>query len=107
MTDVGHEVATASNGSKGMEIFKENSFDMVFTDLGMPGMSGWQVAEEIKKISKKTPVALITGWEVKLNDSELKKSGVDLVINKPFRVEQVVRLVQDGIALRNRPKKKS
>ncbi len=106
LTDAGHEVETASNGSKGVEIFKENSFDMVFTDLGMPGMSGWQVAKEIKKISKKTPVALITGWEVKLNDSELKKSGVDLVINKPFRVEQVIRLVQDGIALRNRPKKK-
>jgi PAS domain S-box-containing protein len=105
LTDVGHEVKTASNGSKGVEIFKENSFDLVFTDLGMPGMSGWQVAKEIKKISKKTPVALITGWEVKLNDSELKKSGVDLVINKPFRVEQVVRLVQDGMALRNRPKK--
>ncbi len=106
LTDVGHEVKTASNGSKGVEIFKENSFDLVFTDLGMPGMSGWQVAKEIKKISKKTPVALITGWEVKLNDSELKKSGVDLVINKPFRVEQVVRLVQDGMALRNRPKEK-
>lgn len=106
LSDVGHEVETAPNGSQGLTMFKEDSFDLVFTDLGMPGMSGWQVAKEIKKISKKTPVALITGWEVQLNDSELKKSGVDLVINKPFRVEQVLRLVQDGMALRNRPKEK-
>ena len=107
LTDVGHEVETASNGSQGVKIFKENRFDLVFTDLGMPGMSGWQVAEEIKKVSKQTPVALITGWDVQLNDSELKKSGVDLVINKPFRVEQVIRLVQDGMTLRNRPKEKA
>lgn len=106
LSDVGHEVETASNGSQGLKMFKEDCFDLVFTDLGMPGMSGWQVAKEIKKISEKTPVALITGWEVQLNDSELKKSGVDLVINKPFRVEQVLRLVQDGMVLRNRPKEK-
>jgi PAS domain S-box-containing protein len=105
LTDVGHEVEAASNGSQGVEIFKKNRFDMVFTDLGMPGMSGWQVAKEIKKVSKQTPVALITGWEVQLNNSELKKSGVDLVINKPFRVEQVIQLVRDGMALRNRPQK--
>jgi len=104
LTDVGHEVETASYGSQGIEIFKKNSFDLVFTDLGMPGMSGWQVAKEIKKINKKIPVALITGWEVQLNDSELKKQGVDLVVNKPFRVEQVLRLVQEGMALKNQLK---
>ena len=104
LTDVGHEVETASYGSQGIEKFKKNSFDLVLTDLGMPGMSGWQVAKEIKKINKKIPVALITGWEVQLNDSELKKHGVDLVVNKPFRVEQVLRLVQEGMILRNKLK---
>jgi PAS domain S-box-containing protein len=104
LTDVGHEVETASCGGQGIEKFKKNSFDLVLTDLGMPGMSGWQVAKEIKKINKKIPVALITGWEVQLNDSELKKHGVDLVVNKPFRVEQVLRLVQEGMILRNKLK---
>ena len=71
----------------------------------MPGMSGWQVAEEIKKINKinkQTPVALITGWEVKLKKSKLKKSGVDLVLNKPFTFDQVIRLVQEGMGIKEK-----
>jgi CheY-like chemotaxis protein len=58
-------------------------------------MTGLQVAEAIKKTNTKTPVILITGWELQLKDSELKKSGINLVVNKPFKVEQVLRLVQE------------
>jgi nitrogen-specific signal transduction histidine kinase/CheY-like chemotaxis protein len=93
----GHEVSTASDGNQGIEIFNKKDFDLVFTDLGMPGVSGWQVAKEIKKIGDKTPVALITGWSVKLNQSEMKKNGVDAVINKPFNMKQLLRLVNDCI----------
>jgi len=95
LTDGGHEVEFTPDGEKGIELFRQKRFDLVFTDLGMPGMSGWQVAENIKKICQETPVALITGWEVKQKDSELKASGVDLVVKKPFRVNEVLQLVQE------------
>jgi CheY-like chemotaxis protein len=95
LTDGGHEVEFTPDGEKGIELFRQKKFDLVFTDLGMPGMSGWQVAENIKKICQQTPVALITGWEVKQKDSELKASGVDLVVKKPFRVNEVLQLVQE------------
>jgi len=39
----GYQVVVASNGQEGIERFKEESFDLVFTDLGMPKMSGWEV----------------------------------------------------------------
>jgi len=104
LTEDGHEVETTPHGTKGIKVFRQNHFDLVFTDLGMPGMSGWQVAEEIKKINKKTPVALITGWGVQLKQSELKKSGVDFVVNKPFQVDQVLRLAQEGIELKREGK---
>jgi PAS domain S-box-containing protein len=97
----GHEVEIACNGSEGIELFKRKNFDVVFTDLGMPGMSGWQVAEEIKKINKKTPVALITGWKVP-QESEMMKNGVDLIVNKPFQLDQVLRLVHEGMEIRKR-----
>jgi len=98
----GHQVETASDGSKGIKLFEKKEFDLVFTDLGMPGMSGWQVAEKIKSINRRVPVALITGWNVELKKSELRESGVDLIVYKPFEVNQVLRLVQEGMALRNR-----
>ena len=102
LTKGGHEVETASDGSKGIKLFKKKEFDLVFTDLGMPGMSGWQVAEKIKSINKNVPVALITGWNVELKESEMKESGVDLIAYKPFEVKQVFKLVQEGMILKDR-----
>ena len=102
LTKGGHEVEIASDGSNGIKLFKKKEFDMVFTDLGMPGMSGWQVAEKVKSINKNTPVALITGWNVELKESEMRESGVDLIVNKPFEVNQVFKLVQDAMILKDR-----
>jgi CheY-like chemotaxis protein len=101
LSEGGHEVAFASDGQKGLALFQEKTFDLVFTDLGMPGMSGWEVAEQIKRLSGETPVALITGWEVKQKKQELKSKGVDVVLKKPFRVEEILSLVQDLIAARD------
>jgi len=98
----GHEVEVVSNGDQGIEMFEKKEFDLVFTDLGMPGMSGWQVAENIKAINGRVPVAIITGWDIEINESELKDKWVDLIIHKPFEVNQVLKLVQEGMILRDR-----
>lgn len=102
LTDGGHEVETASDGMQGLELFAKKDFDLVFTDLGMPGMSGWQVAEKVKRINRNVPVALITGWNIEPKESEMKSSGVDLIVYKPFEVNQVLKLVQEGMHLRDR-----
>jgi len=102
LTDAGHEVEIAGDGLQGVEIFEKKEFDLVFTDLGMPVMSGWQVAEKIKSVNGKVPVALITGWNVELKESEMKDNCLDLIIQKPFAVNQVLRLVQKGMELRDR-----
>ncbi len=96
----GHEVEATSDGSQGVEMFEQKEFDLVFTDLGMPGMSGWQVAEKIKAINDRVPIALITGWNVELNESEMREKGVDLIAYKPFEVNQVLKLVQEGMVLK-------
>ena len=106
LTDSGHEVEIASDGFQGVEMFKKKSFDLVFTDLGMPGMSGWQVAEKIKAINDSVPIALITGWNVELNinKSEMKGNWIDFVVQKPFEMNQILKLVQEGMVLRNQIK---
>jgi PAS domain S-box-containing protein len=105
LAEDGHEVKTASNGNKGIELFKKKQFDLVFTDLGMPGISGWQVAQKIKKLNDMIPVTLITGWKIQFKESELKKRGVDFIVNKPFKVEQILNAVQEGLALKTNGKK--
>jgi CheY-like chemotaxis protein/anti-sigma regulatory factor (Ser/Thr protein kinase) len=96
----GHQVETASDGSQGIEMFKKKEFDLVFSDLGMPGMSGWQVAETVKSINERIPVALITGWNVELKETEMRERGVNLIAYKPFKIDQILRLVQEGMELR-------
>lgn len=98
----GHHVVAAANGSEGLELFKQNELDLVFTDLGMPGMNGWEVAQGIKLLSPTTPVGLITGWGSSLDDSKVKEKGVDLIVSKPFRYNQVLDLVAEAMELKGR-----
>jgi CheY-like chemotaxis protein len=97
-----HEVKSSSNGSQALQLFKNNHFDLVFTDLGMPGMTGWQVAKEIKRINGATPVSVITGWRVTIDDNELKERGVDFIVNKPFQIKQLLWLVQASMSLKEK-----
>lgn len=102
LNEDGHHVEAAGNGRKGLELFTSKPFDMVFTDLVMPEMSGWQLAEEIKNISSSTPVALITAWTLNMEVAELQSKGIDFIVFKPFRDEQLQRLVRDSIAIKGK-----
>ena len=104
LTDAGHNVEISTDGNEGIKMFKKKKFDLVFTDLGMPGMSGWEVTEKIKNINDKVPVALITGWNVKLDESEMNDCRINLVVQKPFKMEQILNLVQEGMILRDQLK---
>ncbi len=98
----GHQVVVASNGEEGIEQFKSESFDLVFTDLGMPKLSGWEVGKAIKGINPKVPIAMITGWGVELDREKLSESGIDLIVSKPFNFDQVIHLVSEAMELKER-----
>jgi len=100
LTMHGHEVAAARDGRQGLEILASRAFDMVFTDLGMPGMSGWEVATEVKKIAPEVAVALITGWGINLDKDDMEKSSVNHILNKPFTVDDILRLVREALTLK-------
>ena len=67
-------------------------------------MSGWEVTEKIKSINDKVPVALITGWNVKLDESEMNDCRINFVVQKPFKMKQILNLVQEGMILRDQLK---
>ncbi len=98
----GHKVVVAPNGEEGIERFRSEPFDLVFTDLGMPKLSGWDVGKTIKGINPKIPIAMITGWGVELDREKLNESGIDLIISKPFNFDQVIRLVSEAMELKER-----
>jgi DNA-binding response OmpR family regulator len=89
----GFQVIEASDGKSGIGYFEKGGFDMVLTDLGMPGMNGWEVARWIKSRTPQIPVALVTGWGTNLDEEKIKESGVDWIIGKPFQVNEVLETV--------------
>jgi CheY-like chemotaxis protein len=98
----GHTVVKAAGGREGIRLFRQDAFDLVLTDLGMPDCSGWEVATAVKGIAPRTPVALVTGWGLTLDRRKMKESGVDLVLNKPFQYPEVMALVAEGMELREK-----
>ena len=70
----------------------------------MPDMSGWEVAEKVKKINSKVPVILVTGWNVEIKDAEKIKNYADMVIQKPFEVKKVLQSVQEMMELKEKLK---
>jgi signal transduction histidine kinase/ActR/RegA family two-component response regulator len=98
----GHEVVVASDGEEGIERFKSGEFDLVFTDLGMPKISGWEVGKIIKGLNPKVPIAMITGWGMELNKEKMSESGIDLIVSKPFNFNQVVQLVSEAMELKEK-----
>lgn len=100
------DVCVAESGSEGLALFKELEFDSVFTDVGMPGMSGWELAREIRQINKEIPIAVITGWGEAVGSHERREAGVNWVVAKPFTADRIVELVHDIKRLTGSTKRK-
>lgn len=94
----GHKVQSASSGEEALKLFKSSDFEVVITDLGMPGMSGWELAKEVKKSKSQIKVILITGWRAQLDTDKIKESGVDFILPKPFHIEQIKEVLYQTAA---------
>jgi two-component system cell cycle sensor histidine kinase/response regulator CckA len=92
---MGFEVAVASSGHEGLDLFLKSSFDLVLADLQMPDMDGWTLALHIKDESSDTPIVLVTGEEKGRVMEKLEDSCVDSVVFKPFTLEDIQEAVQE------------
>jgi CheY-like chemotaxis protein len=80
----GHEVAEAASGAEGLKHLEgDDAIDVVLSDLGMPGMTGWEVARAVKKRHPNLPVVLITGWGEDPESGPNDRSATDAIIAKP------------------------
>ena len=95
LTAKGHSVSVAVGGREGLARFAVGQYDVVLTDLGMPDMTGWEVARTIKASSADTPVLLLTGW----GDVVEPPPGtvVDGVVTKPFDVARLAGAVDQAL----------
>lgn len=98
----GHTVVEDADGPAGLARCETERFDLVLTDLAMPGMSGWEVAAALKSKAK-LPVGLITGWNDRIDSAKVAAKQVDFVLAKPFQLEEVLRCVGESLASGDEP----
>jgi signal transduction histidine kinase/CheY-like chemotaxis protein len=91
----GCEAIAASNGADALALLEAGNFDAVFTDIGMPGMSGWELARAIRARDAQLPLAVVTGWGDAVGSDEQKAAQVNWVVTKPFSMQRVTEIVQD------------
>jgi CheY-like chemotaxis protein len=96
----GHNVFVSMDSSIGIEMYENNEYDIVLCDLAMPKLNGWQVARFIKEYDSvrkktKTPVVLITGYELDADNIDYKKEGVDFILNKPIEFDALYKIINN------------
>ena len=91
----GCRVYLAASGREALTMIASQEFHAIFTDVGMPGMSGWELAQAIRLRNEDIPIAVITGWGEAVGSNEQKKAGVDWIVTKPFTAERIAELAQE------------
>ena len=85
-----YEITTTNNPMEAIELAKQGGFDLVISDLKMPGLDGMEIIDAVKKIDEDIPVIIITAFASVESASEaIQKGGFDF-ITKPFRKEQIL-----------------
>ncbi len=95
----GHQTEEAQNGKQAIDILKKEPFDVVITDLRMPGIDGFRLLEHVKGMESPIPVIVITAYATIESAVEAMKKGAVDYITKPFDENQIVLAVEKAIGL--------
>jgi CheY-like chemotaxis protein len=102
LRDAGHHVVPVGSGADALRVFAPGAFDVVITNIGMVGMSGWELVEELRRRDPDIPVVFITGWGMQEQDqARCRGLGIFSVLFKPVRPTELYATVQSALADRN------
>jgi signal transduction histidine kinase/ActR/RegA family two-component response regulator len=93
----GCEVVSAQSGEIALALFDqhEGRFDGIFTDIGMPEMTGWELVSEIRQRSQTMPIAIISGWADAISLETKNAVKADWVVAKPFDIDRISQIAQE------------
>lgn len=90
-----YEVVTAASGEEALERLSEKPFDLVVTDIFMPGISGIEVLEKIREAYPQTDVIIMTAYGSQEHRENAMNKGAKYYIEKPFDMKEFKSLVID------------
>lgn len=86
---IGYGVVLAEGGEQALALLQEDRFDLVLSDLNMPGMDGTALLRAVKAASPELPVVIITGYGTFHTEKRVMKEGADGYISKPCTLSKI------------------
>ena len=98
---LGSTVDGVADGNKAVEMIKQNDYDLVISDIKMPGKNGYEIFAAAKDKSAELPVMLMTGFGYDPNHSivRARKEGLAAVLFKPFKVDQLLGEIRKALGV--------
>jgi CheY-like chemotaxis protein len=100
LSDRGFKVREALDGKEALDEMGHQDYDVVFTDIKMPGMDGLEVASRVRKEHPGVPVVIVTGYGTDANEARAREIGVSAFLRKPLTPTMIVENAE--LALRER-----
>jgi CheY-like chemotaxis protein len=97
----GYAVITAASGQEALNKLETENYDVVFTDIKMPGMSGLEMAEQVKERRPWLPVVIITGYGSPDNEARAEAAGVSSFLRKPLSPDMIEGSAQKALSERD------
>jgi len=96
LEDEAYQVTTASDGTEGIELIRNNIFDLVITDIKMPKADGFEVLKNVKEVSPNTLVIMITAFGTTESAIDAMKKGAYDYVHKPFKIDEIRLIVKNA-----------
>ncbi len=84
-----HSVDRAADGMEALALFQPGVYDVVCSDLGMPGMNGWELIAQLRARDPAVVTMLLSGWGAQIDPAEARERGADFVVAKPIDFEEL------------------
>ena len=96
LTIIDYDVTMANGGAEALDILTKKDFDILLSDIGMPGMSGWQLMDKVNELyPNKFKRVLISGWGDQVTDEQKHEHHIDYVLAKPVKMNQMKKLLEE------------
>jgi PAS domain S-box-containing protein len=100
LSKLGYTVVTKSSSSEALELFRKDpdKFDLVITDMTMPGMTGDKLAQKFMEIRHDIPIILCSGYSEHISEEKAKKMGIREFVMKPFEMNELAKTIRKVLA---------
>jgi len=101
LTALGYEVVGTTSSAEALDLFRQqpDAFDLVMTDMTMPGMTGKELTGKILAIRPQMPVILCTGFSDFVSEQQVEALGIRAFIHKPFTIDTLARAIQANLRI--------